>query len=684
MTDAAIDEKLLREIFAAQGKSFRGGVLDFIKDAPMGKGHQNDEKPFDINTACYLKPLFDEYDKAKANQTRLMMMALAGVKTMKSFAGEVMAADHVCNCAGDFAILFATEKVSDVGSTTRIADYLRGVPGFARKLQTLVRRFDDAKGAFKFPDKTLFIIAANLSNLQQKNLGGLILQDGFLLENSGMITEMIARTTAYRKEAIIYLESQGGEKGFDFDSKYLETDQRELYVNCPICGSEHIFNWKAFDDDSMTRPDDFVPTPPLVIPSLDHAAWISEHRAGMMDGHQRIAGFQRGDEKLIKREDGNYVSDAIKRLTHFRCFHCDGIWRDDGEFGKTRIALDRSSHYIATNPNALTGNVGFNFPQWITRRNDWGTMMLEKLQAQKSATTLGNFMDLKKWWQKTAGRTWDEKLNAKQSERAGASIYEIGDAKLPGERVRISATDIQFRMTHMVYLAVAVGDGTPPWVLHFEWVKPPTGFTDAQAAEFCKNRVRALDKQFLIQPINSMKDVAHESGMVMEWAAEDAVWGKTHPRERPGWKSYGLLRGDDRPSYLWKHEGRKPTWERFKEYHNYKIQCVKNGKHTLVDVHQRLWSNPSIKEIAERWRDGYNAPKLQIHEKFLRDTSKDGLWQQLNSEQKLPKKNNAEKLVYQKLRPENHAWDCLAMVFVRMDELGYLNSFGAPPEDVGD
>ena len=100
-----------------------------------------------------------------------------------------------------------------------------------------------------------------------------------------------------------------------------------------------------------------------------------------------------------------------------------------------------------------------------------------------------------------------------------------------------------------------------------------------------------------------------------------------------------------------------------------------------MTVHQRLLSNPSIKEIAERWRDGYNAPKLQIHEKFLRDTSKEGLWQQLNSEQKLPKKNNADKLVYQKLRPENHAWDCWAMIMVRMDVLNMLSSFGPPPED---
>ena len=169
------DAKLLAEIFAAQGRSFRGSVLEFIKDAPMGKGHGNDGKPFDIETACYLKPIFAECDKAKANGTRLMMAVLAGVKTMKSFCGEVMAADHICNCAGDFAILFATEKVSDVGSTTRIVEYLKGIPAFAKKMENITNRHNESKGALKFPEKTLFIIAANLTNLQQKNLGGLII-----------------------------------------------------------------------------------------------------------------------------------------------------------------------------------------------------------------------------------------------------------------------------------------------------------------------------------------------------------------------------------------------------------------------------------------------------------------------------------------------------------------------------
>ena len=424
------DEKLLREIFAAQGKSFRGSVLDFIKDAPMVKGHGNDGKPFDIETACYLKPVFAEYDKARANGTRLLLMMLAGIKTVKSFTAEAMSAEHVCNGAGDFAIYFKTEDAKDMGSTTRIMDYMKGIPLFSKKLETVGNRFGDTKGAIKCPDKTFFLMGANLPNTAQKNLGGLALQDGYLLEKNGMLSLMLGRTTQYHDEAIIILESQGGETGFDFDNKWIETDQREIYVQCPHCGSNHIFNWKAWDLTAMRRADDFIPKPPLIIPSLDHVAWIEHNRPLMMDETRRIAGFQRGDEKLIKRSDGTYDENAIYSQTHFRCYHCDGIWKDDGRYGATRIALDRSSNYIAANPGAIVGNVGFNFPQWINTRLSWGEMMVRKLNAQK-ASEQGNFGLLKDWWQQVAAKTWDEE----QHRRRLNSSVEVGSYETNPEKL---------------------------------------------------------------------------------------------------------------------------------------------------------------------------------------------------------------------------------------------------------
>ena len=409
------DPKIIAKAMLAVGRTFTGGALENRGDAPMGKGHDNDKQPFDIETACYLKPVFEAYDKAVKNGIRTEIVLLAGVKTMKSFALEICCADHVCNRNGDAGLFFGSGDVADTVSTTRImADY-HGIRRFAQKLKSIpneagMARFKITNGAVKFPDKTFFLLPANLNELQQKNLGFAGMQDAFVTGATGVIEEMIARTTQYR-DAIVFLESQGGETNFDHDRHYKNTNQGELHVICPHCIRPHVFNWKAWDESSMARPDDFAPTPPKIIPSLDHQAWI-EHNRPILAG--KVAGFQRGDEKIIKRETGEYIESAIIEETHFQCYFCGGRWNDDGEFGPTRIHLDRTSHYVSANPDALPTKIGINFPQWINRRltverkSGWGHMMLAKLQAQKVFSARGNVEPLKIWWQKVAARTWDE------------------------------------------------------------------------------------------------------------------------------------------------------------------------------------------------------------------------------------------------------------------------------------
>lgn len=707
---------------------WRGGVLGTIKMAPMGKGHGNRGQPFDINTACYLKPIFAEYDAARRNGSRLKLVLMAGVKTIKSFFGESCAADHVCHASGDAAIFFATGETADVGATTRILDFFKGIKHFIELLLTMKSRFDDTKGALKFPGKTLFILSANMSNTQQKNLAFVLLQDAFLTEATGIITEIMARTTQYENEAIVILESQGGETGFDFDRHYSGdehfkgTDQRELHVRCPRCGAAHIFNWKAWD---MTRPDEFEAVLPIARKKEIEQRVLREFREGarikaggmenpisdselakiseisvkisealesarrelsvaLKSEERRRCGFKRGEDELIKFADGSYNEAAILRETHFECYHCGGIWRDDGEFGPTRIALDESSHYVAVNPNALPGDVGFNVPQWINRRLSWGKMMLNKLKAQRTADQLGNFEDLKKWWQKVGARTWDKSVGIKTSARIQGSQYD-DKVPLPGEKLRISATDCQFNLTWMCYQAWAIGDGTPPRLLHREIVVPPGAcITDEDKREWCKERVRALDKEYAVEQQNSMKDCAHRPDLVREWAAQDAaivVTTRGWVREKKLY-TYGLLIGDEKLSFRWKNPGRKPTWERFAQEYNWTIHDIlRDGKRMPVRVHARLWSNFSIKEIAVRWRDGDSAPRIIVHEKFLTDRSKEGFSESMKSERKLPWKKRPGKERYDNENRPNHDWDCFCMMMVRMDELGYLNNFAAPEAD---
>jgi hypothetical protein len=232
-TVTGAEGRMRRAFWGGVGTTFRGGAVDNLERAAMGKGHGNNNEPFDLESACYLKPIFKAYDEARRDRKRLFLVVFAGVKTMKSFVQEVCACDHVCNARGDVALFFFSGETAGTGSTTRIMDYFNGVPRFAAKIETLRSRFDDTMGAVKFPDKTLFILAANMGNTQQKNLAFVGLQDAFLTGTTGMIKEMQARTTQYAKECVIFLESQGGEKGDDFDRAYEDTNQQELHVTLP-------------------------------------------------------------------------------------------------------------------------------------------------------------------------------------------------------------------------------------------------------------------------------------------------------------------------------------------------------------------------------------------------------------------------------------------------------------------
>lgn len=436
----------------------------------------------------------------------------------------------------------------------------------------------------------------------------------------------------------------------------------------------------------------------MTAPGLDHQPSTADHQlpkeclaeleaeraalsVALRAEARRRCGFKRGEDELIKRPDGSYDAMAVKRETHFECFHCGEKWHDDGEFGRTRVGLDESSHYVASNPGADECDVGFNIPQWINRRIRWGAVMLEKLIAQKVAQELGNFQRLKQWWQKVAARTWTNDLMSKAPERIGASLYD-DKAQLPGEKVRLASCDFQFEGTHMIYQSWAIGDGTAPRLLHYEWIKPPAGLdTDATKREWCKNRVRELNKLYIIEPQNFMIDAFHRPDLVREWAAEDAVFAAMRfgTKVEKKWVTYCLLMGDDRASYRWEHPGRKPTWERFKRKETVLVECIKAGQRIRIPVQHQLWSNPSIKEIAERWRDGNSAPRILVHERFLQDTSAEGFWAQMTSERKLPWKGRPGRMRYDNEGRPNHAWDGFNMIIVRMDQLEYLNHFG-PPE----
>jgi Phage terminase large subunit (GpA) len=489
---------------------FRGTLIDNCAAAPMGKGHGNRGLPFDINTACYLKPAVAAYHQPHVRKIVIM----AGVKTLKSFFVEMAAAHYLCHAPGDTGIFFGTAETADDVSTTRILSYFDGIESYKAKKATIIGQWDYTMSAVKFPDKTFWLKPANLANAQQKNLGFVGVQDAFVCGNNGMIDQLIERTTQYADDKKIVIESQGGETGFDFDRHYADTDQGELGVICPHCRRNHVFNWKVFDEGHMKRPEDFVPTPPLIIPSLDHNAWVEHHRPLLLG---KTAGFQRGDDELIKFADGSYNEAAILRETHFECYHCGGVWRDDGEFGPTRIALDESSHYVSANPQALPENVGFNFPQWINRRLPWGKIMLEKLKRQKIAKESGNYEPLKQWFQKFAGRTWDNQYQFRKEISISPGSYDPNQV-MPDEESRDMAVDCQQDQDHMD----RTGNSVTGWFWYVARVYDRAGNSRQLARGYCKSweEWQAVQKHWKIPNDRVVIDIDQWPTQIYQKAAE--------------------------------------------------------------------------------------------------------------------------------------------------------------------
>lgn len=669
---------------AASAAPFRGSIQEFIKDIPMARSYANDGKPFDIESAYYLKPVFE----AIQNPDIPVVACLAAVQMLKTFSCvEAAGAYFMANDPGDMTLYIGGDDTSRDQARSRTLPWWWSIPEVGKLFEDAQQedRWDITTQAFYLPNQVIRIWGLNEGTTARITLKRVIGSDIYLSKNSGLWMQAMARTTQHKERKIIG-ESQGGEEGDDMDKFWRTTDMGFLHVVCPECGSGQPFEFHR------ERGDDFTATLPITdcrLPIAEQDEKRANLTALLKSDARRHCGFKRGDEKLIKREDGTYNEAEILKLTYYECYHCGSAWRDTPE---TRKKLDLSSYYVASNPNALPGYKGFSWPSWAGQRLRWGgeEVMLGYLRAKQIQDKLGNIEPLKQWYQKRAGRPWNNDLSAKSPERIGATIYDLDPSnKFPGEMVRISGTDIQFNLTHMVYQAWAIGDGLRPRLLHYEWIKPSTtGVSDEEARKFCKDRVRELDKLFSIEPQNSMKDAGHRPDLMREWAAEDAVLVpiKDHAgRAAMKWISFGLLIGDDKMSYKWAHPGRAPTLARFKQYEWTNVDIVKDGRRVRIPIHHRLWSNPSIKEIAVRWRDGDSAPKIEVHEQFLRPAAgvsdKESFWKQMTSERLLPWKGRPGKFRWDNEGRPNHAWDGFCMVIERMDELGMLNHFGPPEEE---
>lgn len=316
--------------------------------------------------------------------------------------------------------------------------------------------------------------------------------------------------------------------------------------------------------------------PPECLAELELARM--ELTARLVTAARLVAGFKRGDRldqlgiqgstesrpTLKDSASGEINEQEVLRNSGFECFHCGSLWRDDGEFGAVRVALDRSSHYVRARAEALPENVGFSFPQWINRRLPWGAMMLRKLKAHATANELGNFEPLKLWWQKVAGRTWDPDMMHKRDLSISPGSYDPAQL-IPDELARDMAVDCQQDQEHME----RTGKSITGWFWYIVRVYDRQGNSKQLARGFVKSWEAwiAVQKRWKVPNDRVVIDIDQWPTQIMQKAAEEREIlriAKPKPpfylRERV--VTWYLLAAENTPSQLYKghRDGNPRPW----------------------------------------------------------------------------------------------------------------------------
>jgi hypothetical protein len=451
-TIAAEDVKMMREAFGRVPKTFRGEIWEDDTEVPLVQDAASGGRPFDINTCQYWKPVLRV---ANMPTTRRIYITAAN-QIMKTLTCELIARHKIKHDPGHMVLYDMTIEASEDHGKTRFMPFIKSIPGIARVIDQVEaeNRFNVTTTDIQLPGMILRLRPLNEASTQRISCRYIFIHDAFFHEKNGQIRRAFIRARAFEGQELIVVESQGGEEGDDFSElANKQSTNADLHVTCPLCGGKQKFALHA------ERADDFVGRPPKTEVSLDHDAWINHYTPLLLKEENRHAGFKRGPEELIKLPGGDYNEPAVMRETFYECYHCGGAWRDDGEFGPTRQALDASSEYVPTRTNVLPGHYGFRIPCWINSRVRWGTVMLQYLRAMQAKETHGNLLPLQEFETKWAANTWDPHRQRILRIQARAE-YDLAEAKLGAWRLALIADNQQELMHQWVSVWAVNQDGS--------------------------------------------------------------------------------------------------------------------------------------------------------------------------------------------------------------------------------
>lgn len=302
----------------------------------------------------------------------LVVLCLA-VQTCKSLSLELQIAAWTVRDPGPTMLVLPQAAEAADEMTMRLRPLLEAIPPVAQLIPTGADKDLAKKTSILFRNgQSLWVLGSHPRNLQRRSLRRVLIDEAWQFD-PGRIGEAIARTTAFGYLGKVVLASQGSDPDHDFARYWDSTDQRDWTFACPECGFRQPYQWDQIKFES------------------------------------------------VKDDRGDYDFDAIAETVGLECVSCHHVFDDTDE---TRRDLNRTGEFVAMNPSAPSGKVGFHLNALATM--SWAALVEEYLTA-KVASWRGDFGPLQQFHMKRLAGFFGEAADEDFQIEIEGSGYQTND-----------------------------------------------------------------------------------------------------------------------------------------------------------------------------------------------------------------------------------------------------------------
>jgi Phage terminase large subunit gpA, ATPase domain len=205
---------------------FRGEIYEYASKLNLQSGYRV-KGFFDIESCCHIKAPLEAIRSPRIQVVSIM----AAIQTLKSLIADLTLCFWAEHDRDDVLWLYEDSDKAKLMAKTRIMPLLTSVPEIAAELAR-EKRFAQTNVQIRLPGMQLLVAGLNLGNVQSASWRRVVVDEGWIHGNDGLIGQAMDRTKQAGDSKKIILMGQGGAEDDDADIEHKKTHRYELHYAC--------------------------------------------------------------------------------------------------------------------------------------------------------------------------------------------------------------------------------------------------------------------------------------------------------------------------------------------------------------------------------------------------------------------------------------------------------------------